>query len=575
MLPSVGTAPIVSVWSSSAADAWAVDDNGQILHYDGHGWSVAVRPVTRGLMRIWGRSASDVWVVGRAGLALHFDGTGWSQVSTGVSYDLQALWGVGATEVWAGGESGLLRWDGQRWSHTDPPAPTGVSGLWSPNPQELWAIHAVGEVHRQRNGVWSRMRLPEHATFSAITGRSADDVWIAGSSEAAGNVVYHWNGQTWQSGQVELEPGTGVPVIALAAHGDAVWAGSLFTLQRWTQARWEPDPDPDFNLGMRAFVRMPNALWAGADHVWAVGSEGQGGMILQRRGGQWRETTLQREGSAVAGWAVAANDVWVAGKYGEIMHWDGSQWTSQLAIPGHRGRWGDLWASGPRDVWLVGAQIAHWDGTAWRVVPTPGNTSGFRSVWGTGPDNVWVAGAEGTLLRWNGTTWTRMATGTTRTLTGLWAADPNDLWVSGEEGTLLHWNGRQFAPMAPPGMSGDIKALWGQSANNVWVANDLYVYHYNGTRWTQREVEGGYVADLWSGPDGVLWAVTRSGRVARLQDDRWVEVTSLGSGNGILTRGFASPEGDQWLLGTASSSGNGIRLLRRRAGTTATATPPR
>jgi len=299
MRPALGAASIPSVWSSSADNAWAVDASGRILHYDGRSWSVALRPVTSGLSRVWGTSARDVWAVGASGVALHFDGQQWFQVSTGISFDLQALWGVGTTEVWAGGEGGLLRWDGRAWSMVDSPAPSRVTALWSPDAQTLWAVNEMGEVHRHHNGVWGRMTPPEANAFVAIAGRSDRDVWIAGSREGMGTRVYHWNGQAWQTTTVEAVvdgPRWDIPIEALAARGEGVWAGGMFTLQRWHTGQWQSDEGAELALTMRVFVRSVEALWAGEDHLWAAGQEGLRGMLLLKRGAAWQETTGLREG---------------------------------------------------------------------------------------------------------------------------------------------------------------------------------------------------------------------------------------------------------------------------------------
>lgn len=567
MRPAVGAANIPSVWSSSADNAWAVDASGRILHYDGRSWSVALRPVTSGLSRVWGTSARDVWAVGASGVALHFDGQQWFQVSTGISFDLHALWGVGTTEVWAGGEGGLLRWDGRAWSMVDSPAPSRVTALWSPDAQTLWAVNEMGEVHRRHNGVWGRMTPPEANAFVAIAGRSDRDVWIAGSREGMGTRVYHWDGQAWQTTTVEAVvdgPRWDIPIVALAARGEGVWAGGMFTLQRWHTGQWQSDEGAELALTMRVFVRSVEALWAGEDHLWAAGQEGLRGMLLLKRGAAWQETTGLREGGANAGWAVASNDVWIAGQYGEAMHWDGARWASYAVLEGSREHWEAVWASSARDVWMVGAgRVARWDGSAWRHMPTPANTSGFSAVWGTGPDNVWVAGAQGTLLRWNGQAWTRLNTSTTESFSRLWAASADDLWVVGSEGTVLRWRGGRPVRVTLPNAPERIHSLWGRAADDVWIAADHRLYHFDGTGWTHT-----YNSDqeqLWSGPDGVLWSLSWGGKVTRLEGTRWVEVAQLPEGSGFFTRGFASPEGDHWLLGWGQSSGNGVRLLRRPA----------
>jgi len=77
----------------------------------------------------------------------------------------------------------------------------------------------------------------------------------------------------------------------------------------------------------------------------------------------------------------------------------------------------NAWAVG--DTGSGGTLIAHWDGTAWKRVPSPspaGSTL-FR-VAATSARNAWAVGCSGCrgpgvpeplILRWNGTGWTRVA----------------------------------------------------------------------------------------------------------------------------------------------------------------------
>ena len=70
------------------------------------------------------------------------------------------------------------------------------------------------------------------------------------------------------------------------------------------------------------------------------------------------------------------------------------------------------WGSSANDVWAVGlaGTILHYDGTSWSPVSSP-TAETLWSVWGSAPDDVWAAGGNGTLLRWNGEAWRVFAFG--------------------------------------------------------------------------------------------------------------------------------------------------------------------
>src|SRR5262249_32696202 len=85
--------------------------------------------------------------------------------------------------------------------------------------------------------------------------------------------------------------------------------------------------------------------------------------------------------------------------------------------------------------------ILHYDGTAWSEVfarqdSFPGYLMGFK-------DDVWASGPQGTLLHWNGSTWTDMAPAIgspTAWIDKVAAVAPNDVWWSMGQG-WLHWDG--------------------------------------------------------------------------------------------------------------------------------------
>jgi photosystem II stability/assembly factor-like uncharacterized protein len=51
--------------------------------------------------------------------------------------------------------------------------------------------------------------------------------------------------------------------------------------------------------------------------------------------------------------------------------------------------------------------------------------------------NIWVVGEKGTILYFDGSSWTRQESGTQNTLYGIFRAGSRDLWVVGEKGTIL------------------------------------------------------------------------------------------------------------------------------------------
>jgi hypothetical protein len=104
------------------------------------------------------------------------------------------------------------------------------------------------------------------------------------------------------------------------------------------------------------------------------------------------------------------------------------------------------------NVWAVGAYrmtatspllslAEHWNGTAWKVVPTPNpgtSTNFIRAVSAFSASNVWAVGhADGStlILHWNGTAWAQVPSpspGVGNDLSGVDAVSATSAWAVGE-----------------------------------------------------------------------------------------------------------------------------------------------
>jgi hypothetical protein len=92
-----GDALLYGIWGPSENDLWAVGDDksldnprGVIWHFDGVEWSVVDTSLIREggvpvLFKVWGRSAAEVYAVGQEGAILLFDGARWTEVDSPTS----------------------------------------------------------------------------------------------------------------------------------------------------------------------------------------------------------------------------------------------------------------------------------------------------------------------------------------------------------------------------------------------------------------------------------------------------------------------------------------------------------
>ena len=71
-----------------------------------------------------------------------------------------------------------------------------------------------------------------------------------------------------------------------------------------------------------------------------------------------------------------------------------------------------------------------------------GTLADLTSVWGAARDDVYAVGKDGTVLRWDGVRWSRLAVPTDRAIFGVWGSGADDVYLVGSGGLVLHGTGR-------------------------------------------------------------------------------------------------------------------------------------
>lgn len=104
----------------------------------------------------------------------------------------------------------------------------------------------------------------------------------------------------------------------------------------------------------------------------------------------------------------------------------------------------DIWGSGPNDIYVVGRPgvILHYDGTTWALQElNPSTADALVAVWGSGPNDVYVAGHKGRVLHNNGSGWSAMATGTDRNFYDVGRGPNGEVYLCGERVELRRLSG--------------------------------------------------------------------------------------------------------------------------------------
>ncbi len=226
--------------------------------------------------------------------------------------------------------------------------------------------------------------------------------------------------------------------------------------------------------------------------------------------------------------AISASDIWAVGANADqspdsyqpfprgtqalIEHWNGSQWR---IVPSPKiGTQGNflfaLAPISPTNIWAVGEYtnssnstldktlVEHWDGSHWSIVPSPSpasNGNQLDAISVVSPDNIWAVGSS--------------------------------VETNKQQHTLVeHWNGSTWQVVASPNIQPQYDVLGGItaiSANNIWAVGEAYgtrlqtlVEHWNGSTWSiVSSPNPGKYDDILTGMTAIsannIWSVGQAG----------------------------------------------------------------
>ncbi|HET9930877.1 MAG TPA: hypothetical protein VFQ35_09330 [Polyangiaceae bacterium] len=263
-----------------------------------------------------------------------------------------------------------------------------------------------------------------------------------------------------------------------------------------------------------------SAVWgASANDIWIAG---ESGTLLHWDGSTWTEVPSGTQSALRALSGTSAKDVWAAGLDGVLLHFDGSSWSSTQKS-------GAPWspATGPNErpiytvfaapnaLWAGGSGIRSFDGAKWSE-PHHGSHLPTMSVWGSDAKNLWAVGLQGTVYRWEGHHWARAGNDMGPNFFAIWGSAPNDIWIVGSAGAIVHWGGETHATVAS-GTTNDLHAVLGFSSNDVWAAGDQgAILHWQGSAWASSASPSKLgLLGIWGASAKDIWLVGENGVVLR------------------------------------------------------------
>jgi hypothetical protein len=318
------------------------------------------------------------------------------------------VWAVGYTYSSNGGSTPLIeRWDGTSWSIVPSPQVAGgkLNAVVALASNDVWAVGSSPPnpssseqilIEHWDGNDWTVVPGPNLGGVSSklkgITAVAANDIWAVGESYRSATsgvqtLVLRWNGSTWN--QVATPAVGSFSSLAAISHVAAndIWAvgihyssGYKTLTLRWNGSTWSAVSSP--NLGGS---RLSGLVALSANNVWAVGTKDSFNKTLTMRwnGRKWNLVSSPNFTDNVYFWsnnlssvsAAASNDIWAVGS------------TSPATFC-------------PREYCptYYRTLILHYNGSSWRIVPSPsptGNSDRLFGVSAVSGDEAWAVGFSG------------------------------------------------------------------------------------------------------------------------------------------------------------------------------------
>ncbi len=277
------------------------------------------------------------------------------------------------------------------------------------------------------------------AAFMSVGGTGPDDVWVVGAQPhpQEGPVVLRTRDGAWE----RVETGQLHPIwwVHAFTDGPTFLGGGGATVLRVDGDEVTRTPTPVF-FGNTVF-----GVWgASPDAVWAVGGfAGRDGFVWRYDGASWTEIDLPDDLPRSASgeipslfkvWGRAADDVWVVGGLGTVLHYDGDDWT---VVPSGTDEALFTVIGDADEVIAVGggAQgVVIRGGPAGFVDDTPRGAPLLQGLTLDARGRIWVAGQGGYAARRDRRDWREMDLGLAeapQSIHALWSDGEGAIWGAG------------------------------------------------------------------------------------------------------------------------------------------------
>ncbi|HLA68442.1 MAG TPA: hypothetical protein VJN65_01970 [Bacteroidota bacterium] len=163
--------------------------------------------------------------------------------------------------------------------------------------------------------------------------------------------------------------------------------------------------------------------------------------------------------------------------------WNGTKWTLQRLPYNYQGQQfvhpiQAVFDKGADDIWFGGNGVIHWNGIQFVEMPIPPGVWGayrVNKIWGNGQD-TYIVGDGGSLAHFNGSTWTKVESGTSVDVQDVWGTTD---WVLAAVSYVAQFGEHMILRVGETGVD-SIPWGTGRRVHSVWFEDPTLVFTAGG-----------------------------------------------------------------------------------------------
>jgi photosystem II stability/assembly factor-like uncharacterized protein len=352
--------------------------------------------------------------------------------------------------------------------------------------------------------------LPQGNTLNAVAAVS-DQLMIAVGNNGT---IIHWNGsESHIQNRLTAENLNGIFVVSSS---EIYVVGENETFLYYNGLNWQ-----------RAFQFSPlgiNSIWGpDSDHLFAAGEQAS---VFIRENGVWHPILKGDENDPTFYdiWGASKERVFIVGGYfsqGVIYEWDGAT-VSSMSIPDCK-TLQCVWGTDENNVYAAGdgRVILHFDGSQWQVIQEYFDDSSLHAIWGPDDNNIFAVGGDlngGLLLKKNNDIWEKQDQEIYHWVNDIDGFD-DTIMIVGEYGSVATVQIPETQWHTIVQSQGDLKAIWGRHANDIFAVGDNQFKHYTNGEWHAITLTEGKLLNSVYGDDTTVFAVGNNGTVLSYENE--------------------------------------------------------